>query len=86
MDPSGVKRVSINYRFVSNISREVYEQFIEKCRMVSFTQSYAWSEVKSNWGHFHCGLYRNDVLVAVALILVKKVIAGISFFMYRTVM
>ena len=74
------KRAPVSYRFESDISREAYEQFIEDCRMVSFTQSYAWSEVKSNWGHFHCGLYRDDVLVAVALILVKKVVAGIRFF------
>ena len=72
--------VIMGYRFVNNISREAYDKFIEEYRMVSFTQKYAWSEVKSNWGHFHCGLYRDDVLVAVALILVKKIMAGIIFF------
>ena len=60
------------YTFTSNLKKDEYEKFIENYSMASFMQEYNWSNIKDNWGNFHCGLYKNDKLVGVCLILIKK--------------
>jgi len=43
-------------------------------------QEYNWANIKDNWGHFHCGLYKDNKLVGVCLILVKKIVKNINMF------
>lgn len=68
------------YTFTSNLNKEEYDQFVLNYSMSSFMQEYNWANIKDNWGNFHCGLYRNNKLVGVCLILVKKIIKNINMF------
>lgn len=68
------------YRFTSELPKEEYDNFILNYSMAPLTQTYNWANIKSNWRHFHCGLYKDDTLVGVCLILVKKMIKGINMF------
>ena len=62
------------YKFTSNLNKKEYDGFVATYSMASFMQEYNWSNIKDNWGHFHCGLYKNNKLVGVCLVLIKKII------------
>ncbi|MBR6690971.1 MAG: peptidoglycan bridge formation glycyltransferase FemA/FemB family protein [Bacilli bacterium] len=68
------------YTFTNNLDKKEYNKFIENYSMASFMQEYEWSNIKDNWENFHCGLYKNKKLVAVCMILVKKVFKNIKLF------
>jgi len=68
------------YTFTSNLNKKEYNEFVENYSMASFMQEYEWANVKNNWESFHCGLYKDKKLVAVCLILVKKVFKNIKLF------
>ena len=68
------------YKFTSNLNKEEYDKFISNYSMASFMQEYNWSDIKDNWGNFHCGLYKENKLIGVCLILVKKIIKNITMF------
>ena len=68
------------YKFTSNLNKKEYDEFVSNYSMASFMQEYNWSNIKDNWGNFHCGLYKNKKLVGVCLILVKKIIKNINMF------
>ncbi len=68
------------YTFTSDLKKEEYDKFIENYPMASFMQEYNWANVKDNWNSFHCGLYKDEKLVGVCLILVKKVFKNIRLF------
>lgn len=68
------------YNFTNNLNKEEYDNFVLNYPMASFMQEYNWSNIKDNWGHFHCGLYKNNKLVGVCLILVKKIMKNINMF------
>ena len=61
------------YTFNNNLNKEEYDAFVENYSMASFMQEYNWSNIKDNWGNFHCGLYKDNKLVGVCLILIKKI-------------
>ena len=67
------------YTFKEDISQREYNEFIENYSAASILQEYNWANVKSNWGNFHVGLYKDDTLVAVALILVRT-FKGVKIF------
>ena len=60
------------YNFKVDIDVEEYNKFIESYSMAPITQDYRWAKVKSNWESTLCGLYKNDILVAVSLVLIQK--------------
>lgn len=68
------------YTFTSNLEKNEYDKFVENYPMASFMQEYEWANIKDNWGNFHCGLYKDDKLVAVCMILVKTVFKNIKLF------
>ena len=68
------------YTFTNNLSKEEYDKFVLNYSMSSFMQEYNWANIKDNWDHFHCGLYKNNKLVGVCLILIKKIIKNIHMF------
>lgn len=68
------------YKFTSNLNKKEYDEFVTNYSMASFMQEYNWANIKDNWGHFHCGLYKNNKLVGVCLILVKKIMKNINMF------
>ncbi len=68
------------YTFTKNLEKEEYDKFIENYSMASFMQEYNWANVKNNWQSFHCGLYKNQELIGVCLILVKKIFKNLKMF------
>lgn len=68
------------YTFTSDLNKEEYDNFVDNYSMSSLTQSYNWANIKDNWDSFHCGLYKDNVLVGVCLVLVKKMIKGLNMF------
>lgn len=68
------------YKFTSNLNKEEYNNFVLNYSMASFMQEYNWANIKDNWKHFHCGLYKDKKLVGVCLVLVKKIIKNINMF------
>lgn len=68
------------YKFTSNLDKKEYDEFVSNYSMASFMQEYNWANIKDNWGHFHCGLYKNNKLVGVCLVLIKKILKNINMF------
>lgn len=68
------------YKFTSKLNKKEYDIFVANYSMSSFMQEYNWANIKDNWGHFHCGLYKDNKLIGVCLILVKKIIKHINMF------
>lgn len=68
------------YKFTSTLNKKEYDKFVSNYSMASFMQEYNWANIKDNWRHFHCGLYKDDKLIGVCLILVKKIIKNINMF------
>ena len=70
----------IMYKFTADLNKTEYDNFVENYSMASFMQQYEWGEIKDNWKSFHCGLYKDERLVAVCLVLMRKVIKNINLF------
>ena len=68
------------YTFTNKLNKEEYDKFVENYSMTSIMQEYNWANIKDNWGHFHCGLYKDEKLVGVCLILIKNVFKDIKLF------
>lgn len=68
---------NMTYIFKENIPIEEYQTFIKNSSLVSFMQDYGWGLVKENWKAIRTGLYQEDKLVAVALVLIKKVVGNL---------
>lgn len=56
-----------------------YDQFAQNHPLSSVNQSAKWSQIKYNWIPFHTGLYEDNVLVAVALVLIRPLPLGFRF-------
>ena len=68
------------YKFNVNLNKKEYDEFVSNYSMSSFMQEYNWANIKDNWRHFHCGLYKDNKLIGVCLILVKNIIKNITMF------
>lgn len=68
------------YTFTNNLDKMEYDKFVENYSMSSFMQDYNWGNIKNNWEQMHYGLYKNEELVGVCLILIKKMIKNIKLF------
>ena len=68
------------YKFVCNVKKEEYDDFVKNYSMASFMQDYNWGNVKNNWNCYRCGVYSNNRLVSVTLILYKKIIKRFNIF------
>ena len=67
------------YTFKENIPREEFSAFVSEFSFAPVQQTEAWSGLKNNWKPFFCGLYFEEKLVGVSLILVRKML---PFFYY----
>ena len=74
------KKVINLYKFTDELNKAEYDKFVESYSMASFMQEYEWADVKNNWGSLHCGLYKDDTLIGVCTILIKKVFKSICLF------
>ena len=70
----------MSYLFFKNINQEEFDEFVKNREYCNLLQSYNWAKVKSNWDHMYTGVYRDNVLVATGLVLIKRL--PLSFCMY----
>ncbi len=59
------------YEFKVDISTDEYNKFIKNYSCAPITQDYRWSEVKKDWDSTLCALYKDNKIVATALLLIK---------------
>ena len=70
-------------KFITNIEKDRYEEFVKNHKKSHFLQSYAWGEFakcEKNLIPHYVGLEDNNKLVATALILEKKLPFNLSYF------
>ena len=70
-------------KFVFDIEKERYEEFVKSNVKSHFLQSYAWGEFSSvakGLTPHYVGVTENDKLIATALLLQKKLPLGYSYF------
>lgn len=68
------------YTFSDNIDKNEYDNFVSNYQMASIMEEYNWCNVKDNWDNIHCALYKDNIIVGVCTILIKKVIKNIKLF------
>ncbi len=66
-------------KFVDQIDRETYDTFASQHPLSSINQSAKWADIKHQWIPFHTGLYEDEKLVAVALVLIRPLPMGFRF-------
>lgn len=64
--------------FSSNVNKEEFNEFTYKHASGTFFQHSNWSEVKKEWKPIYTGVYKNDVLVAAALIIKRNIVLNYS--------
>ncbi len=64
------------YSFKAGIAPEEYREFLNNAPAYCFTQLPEWADVKDNWGKEICGLYKDEVLIAGALLLIRHLPLG----------
>ncbi len=67
------------YKFVADIPLSEFTEFIENTSFAPIEQTPAWAKLKSNWKNSFCGLYNDDTLVGVALILIRSLLPGFNY-------
>lgn len=70
----------MSYLFFKNINQEEFDEFVKNHEYCNLLQSYNWEKVKNNWDHMYTGVYKDNVLVATGLVLIKRL--PLSFCMY----
>ena len=66
--------------FKKDINQEEFDEFVKNHEYCNLLQSYNWAKVKNNWDHMYTGVYKDNVLVATGLVLIKRL--PLSFCMY----
>lgn len=70
-------------KFVDNIDKVEYEEFVKSHKKSHFLQGYSWGEFcKASKGltPYYVGIKKNEILIASALLLEKKLPLGYSYF------
>ncbi|MDD2203348.1 MAG: peptidoglycan bridge formation glycyltransferase FemA/FemB family protein [Bacilli bacterium] len=66
------------YKFKVNLDQKEYDDFIAKHSMISIMQERGWVQVKNNWDNVLVGLYKDEVLVATALLLIRNLALNVN--------
>ncbi|HHX07565.1 MAG TPA: aminoacyltransferase, partial [Erysipelothrix sp.] len=66
------------FEFKESISLQDFDNFASNHEMSSINQSIYWPKIKNNWKPYYTGLYQDNQLVGVALVLIRKVL-GFKF-------
>ncbi len=67
------------YNFVTDIPKAEFTAFIEKASFATIQQTEEWTKLKNNWKNHFCGIYKNEVLVGVALILTRTLMPSFTY-------
>ena len=64
------------FSFKIGISAKEHDDFVSHHPQINLLQSSSWAKIKDNWENERLGFYKNGELVAVASILIKKLLLG----------
>ena len=64
------------FSFKIGISVKEHDDFVSHHPQINLLQSSSWAKIKDNWENERLGFYKNGELVAVASILIKKLLLG----------
>ncbi len=65
--------------FKENIDIEEFNNYIKKTSFTPIQQTKAWTVLKNNWEAFYCGIYDDERIIGVCLILVRKLMPGFKY-------
>lgn len=68
----------MNYTFKENIGEHEFDAFATTHAKATFFQQSSWTHVKAEWNSYLTGVYQNEMLVAVCLVLQRKLPLNIS--------
>ena len=66
------------YSYKIGISAQEHDDFVTAHPQANLLQSAAWAQIKDNWGNERLGFYKDDLLVAVASVLIKPLPLGMT--------
>lgn len=69
----------MNYHFKTGIKDTEFNAFVEKHPLGNMMQTSKWGELKKEWKHELCGLYKDEELVGSALLLFRPLPFGLTF-------
>ena len=71
---------NMKYVFKDNIDVKEYDDFVKNFPSTMFMQLSSWSLVKTSWESSFVGMYNDDKLVCVAMILKRKLFLNKKLF------
>lgn len=66
------------YTYQVNITEKEHDDFVSSHKQANLLQSSSWARVKDNWGNARIGFYENEILKAVASILIQPLPLGFT--------
>ena len=67
------------YQFKADIPVSEFTEFIENSSFAPIQQTVEWTKLKNNWKNRFCGIYKDDPLIGVALILIRTLMPGFNY-------
>ena len=67
------------YKFKADIPVKEFTEFIENASFAPIQQTTQWTKLKNNWKNRFCGIYKDDTLIGVALILIRTLMPGFNY-------
>ena len=67
------------YQFKADIPVKEFTEFIENTSFAPIQQTEEWTKLKANWKNSFCGIYKDDTLCGVALILIRTLMPGFNY-------
>lgn len=67
------------YQFKADIPVTEFTEFIEKSSFAPIQQTVEWTKLKNNWKNSFCGLYKDNRLIGVAMILMRTLLPGFTY-------
>ena len=67
------------YQFKADIPVMEFTEFIENSSFAPIQQTVEWTKLKNNWKNRFCGIYKDDALIGVALILIRTLMPGFNY-------
>ena len=69
----------MSYTYTIGITAEDHDTFVKNSPQANLLQSSQWASVKTEWQNERLGFYKDDKLVAVASVLIRKLLSPASF-------
>ena len=67
------------YQFKADIPVSEFTEFIENSSFAPIQQTVEWTKLKNNWKNRFCGVYKDETLIGVALILIRTLMPGFNY-------